>query len=94
MNITIKQLLDIVSLSIEAVNSKADPTVPSHTENFFYNENSTAVVTAVENEAYEILGHQHNLENDAEIVEISKALNQHIAAIRLGMRLNQQSEEE
>jgi hypothetical protein len=92
MNITIKQLLDIVSLSIEAVNMKADPTVPSHTENFFYNGTSTALVTAVENEAHEILG-QHN-EDNVEIIKISKALNQHIAAIRLGMRLNQQSEEE
>ena len=93
MNITIKQLLDIVSLSIEAVNMKADPTVPSHTENFFYNGTSTALVTAVENEAHEILG-QHNLKDNVEIIKISKALNQHIAAIRLGMRLNQQSEEE
>lgn len=93
MNITIKQLMDIVSLSIEAVNMKADPTVPSHTENFFYNGNSTALVTAVENEAHEILG-QHSLKDNVEIIKISKALNQHIAAIRLGMRLNQQSGEE
>ena len=93
MNITIKQLLDIVSLSIEAVNMKADPTIVSHKENFFYNGTSTALVTAVENEAHEILG-QHNIKDNVEIIKISKALNQHIAAIRLGMRLNQQSEEE
>jgi hypothetical protein len=94
MNITPKQLLDIVSLSIEAVNSKADPTIVSHNESFFTNGTSTALVTAVENEVNTILGDEHDLETKVEIVKIAKALNEHIAAIRLGMRLNRQSEEE
>ena len=94
MNITTKQLLDIVSLSIEAVNSKTDPTVTSHDNSFFSNGTSTALVTAVENEVQAILGNEHDLETKAEIVKIAKALNSHIGAIRLGMRLNKQSEEE
>lgn len=90
MNITIKQLLDIVSLSIEAVNMKTDPTTPSHTENsFFFNGTSTALVTSVENEVSSILGEEHDLKTKVEIVKIAKALNEHIAAIRLGMRLRE-----
>lgn len=84
MNITIKQLLDIVSLSIEAVNMKTDPTIPSHTENsFFLNGTSTALVTPVENEISTILG------DNPVTLEVAKALNEHIAAIRLGMRLRE-----
>lgn len=86
--------MDIVSLSIEAVNSKTDPTVPSHTEAFFYNGSSTALVTAVENEVKDILGDEHDLRTRVEITKIAKALNSHLGAIRLGMRLsNQQSED-
>jgi hypothetical protein len=92
MNITIKQLLDIVSLSIEAVNTKADPTVTSHKEEFFFNGTSTALVTPVENEVNTILGDEHDLETKGEIIKIAKALNEHIAAIRLGMRLSKESE--
>lgn len=94
MNITIKQLLDIISLSIEAINMKTDPTITSHDNSFFSNGTSTALVTAVENEVRTILGDEHDLETKVEIVEIAKALNTHISAIRLGMRLNNQSEEE
>ena len=93
MNITIKQLLDIVSLSIEAVHSKTDPTVLSHEESFFYNGNSTALVTAVENEVKNIFGDEHDLRTRVEITKIAKALNSHLGAIRLGMKLNQQSED-
>lgn len=93
MNITIKQLLDIVSLSIEAVNMKTDPTITSHDNSFFFNGTSTALVTPVENEVRTILDDEHS-ETNVEIVEIAKALNTHISAIRLGMRLNNQSEEE
>lgn len=90
MNITTKQLLDIVSLSIEAVNSKADPTITSHNENsFFFNGTSTALVTPVENEVSTILGEEHDLRTKVEIIKIAKALNEHIAAIRLGMRLRE-----
>lgn len=93
MNITIKQLLDIVSLSVEAVNMKADPTVPSHTENsFFLNGTSTALVTPVENEVNTILGERHDLKTKIEITKIAKVLNGHIAAIRLGMKLTKESE--
>ena len=94
MNIMLKQLLDIVSLSIEAVNMKTDPTVISHDKSFFYNGSSTALVTAVENEVHTILGDDNLEEPKIEIVELAKALNTHISAIRLGMRLNNQSEEE
>ena len=89
MNITIKQLLDIVSLSIEAVNTKADPTVTSHKEEFFFNGTSTALVTPVENEVSSILGEKHDLKTKVEIVKIAKVLNGHIAAIRLGMKLRE-----
>jgi hypothetical protein len=92
MNITIKQLMDIVSLSIEAVNMGTDPTTPSHTESFFFNGTSTALVTPVENEVSSILGEEHDLRTKVEIVKIAKALNEHIAAIRLGMRLSKESE--
>lgn len=86
MNITIKQLLDIVSLSVEAVNMKTDPTVTSHDNSFFFNGTSTALVTPIENEVSTILGEDHDLRTK---VEIAKALNEHIAAIRLGMRLRE-----
>ena len=89
MNITIKQLLDIVSLSVEAVNMKTDPTVTSHDNSFFFNGTSTALVTPVENEVKDILGDEHDLKTKVEIVKIAKALNEHIAAIRLGMRLRE-----
>ena len=82
MNITTKQLMDIVSLSIEAVNSKADPTIPSHMENhisFFEDE----LDTPYENEVDYIIPNNH---------ELAIALNEHIAAIRLGMRLSKESE--
>lgn len=93
MNITIKQLLDIVSLSVEAVNMKADPTVPSHNENsFFLNGTSTALVTPVENEVFTILDIEHDLRTKDEITKIAKALNEHIAAIRLGMKIMKESE--
>lgn len=92
MNITIKQLLDIVSLSVEAVNMKTDPTTPSHIESFFFNGTSTALVTPVENEVNTILGEKHDLRTKVEITKIAKALNEHIAAIRLGMRLSKESE--
>ena len=91
MNITIKQLLDIVSLSVEAVNMKTDPTTPSHIESFFFNGTSTALVTPVENEVNTILG-KNDLRTKVEITKIAKALNEHIAAIRLGMRLSKESE--
>lgn len=86
MNITIKQLLDIVSLSVEAVNMKTDPTVTSHDNSFFFNGTSTALVTPVENEVSTILDKEHDK------IKIAKALNEHIAAIRLGMRLSKESE--
>lgn len=89
MNITIKQLLDIVSLSVEAVNMKTDPTVTSHDNSFFFNGISTALVTPVENEVNTILGEKHDLRTKVEITKIAKALNEHIAAIRLGMRLRE-----
>lgn len=89
MNISIKQLLDIVSLSIEAANMKTDPTMPSHTESFFFNGTSTALVTSVENEVSTILGEEHDLRTKVEITKIAKALNMHIAAIRLGMKLKE-----
>jgi hypothetical protein len=92
MNITIKQLLDIVSLSVEAVNMKTDPTILSHTESFFFNGTSTALVTPVENEVKDILGDEHDLRTKVEIIKIAKALNSHIGAIRLGMRLTKESE--
>lgn len=91
MNITIKQLLDIVSLSVEAVNMKTDPTTPSHIESFFFNGTSTALVTPVENEVNTILG-KNDLRTKVEITKIAKALNEHIAAIRLGIRLSRESE--
>ena len=89
MNITIKQLLDIVSLSVEAVNMKTDPTVTSHDNSFFFNGTSTALVTPIENEVSTILGEKHDLRTKVEIIKIAKALNEHIAAIRLGMRLRE-----
>ena len=89
MNITTKQLLDIVSLSVEAVNMKTDPTITSHDNSFFFNGTSTALVTPVENEVSSILGEEHDLRTKIEIVKIAKALNEHIAAIRLGMRLRE-----
>lgn len=89
MNITIKQLLDIVSLSIESVNMKTDPTITSHDNSFFFNGTSTALVTPVENEVSVILGEEHDLRTKVEITKIAKALNGHIAAIRLGMKLKE-----
>ena len=86
MNITIKQLMDIVSLSVMAVNMENDPTLPAHMDKFFGNA-ETSLVTPIENEVKDILGDEHDLRTKVEIVKIAKALNQHIAAIRLGMQL-------
>lgn len=84
MNITIKQLMDIVSLSVLAVNKKSDPTLPSHMDKFFGNE-KTSFVTPVENEVLSILGDDYD---KGVALEIAKALNTHIAAIRVGKELN------
>jgi hypothetical protein len=81
MNITIKQLMDIVSLSILAVNKESDPTLPAHMENFS-GDKDKSLVTPVENEVLDILG------DNPVTFEVAKALNQHIAAIRLGKELN------
>ncbi len=82
MNITIKQLLDIVSLSVEAVNMKTDPTIPSHMENHIsFSEDE--LNTPYENEVDHIIPNNHKL---------AIALNEHIAAIRLGMRITKESE--
>ena len=89
MNISIKQLMDIVSLSIEAVNSKTDPTIVSRDESFFSNGNSAMLITPVENEVLNIL----NDKGRGESTEVASTLNQHLAAIRLGMRLSNQSED-
>lgn len=96
MNITKKQLLDIVSLSILAVSTKTDPTVlsPKDKESFYPNGNSTSFVTPIENEIGHILSFDQSDDSEKEeIANIAYALNEHIAAIRLGMKLNQQSED-
>ena len=93
MNITTKQLLDIVSLSVEAVNMKIDLTVTSTDKSFFYNGASTELVTPIENEVSTILGEEHDLRTKVEITKIAKALNAHIAAIRLGIRMAKESGE-
>lgn len=82
MEISKKQLMDIISLSILAVTTESDPTIPSHMENhisFFEDE----LDTPYENEVDHIIPNNHKL---------AIALNEHIAAIRLGMKITKESE--
>lgn len=78
MKLTRKQLLDIISLSIEVVTSETDGTVGG---NAYY---STGLDTPFIQELLCILDN----EDDAQRFAI--AANRHLAAIRLGMRIGKQ----
>ena len=86
-NLNKKQLIDIISLSIMAATSKSDPTEVQNNE--FYGKITTN--TPYIQELLFILDENNN-ETAYEIQSFAIAANEHIAAIRLGMRLTRESE--
>lgn len=87
-NLSKKQLLDIISLSILAVTSEFDPTEVK--DNKSYGKISTN--TSYIQELLFILNEDNN-ERAHEIQSFVISANEHIAAIRLGMKIAKKSEE-
>jgi hypothetical protein len=87
-NLSKKQLIDIISLSILAATSESDPTEVQ--DNKFYGKISTN--TPYIQELLFILNEDNN-EKAHEIQSFVISANEHIAAIRLGMRIARESEE-
>ena len=87
-NFSKKQLIDIISLSILAATSESDPTEVQ--DNEFYGKISTN--TPYIQELLFILNEDNN-ERTHEIQSFAIAANEHIAAIRLGMKIARESED-
>lgn len=87
-NLSKKQLIDIISLSIMAATSKSDPTEVQNNE--FYGRIATN--TPYIQELLFILDENNN-ERDHEIQSFAIAANEHIAAIRLGIGIAKESED-
>ena len=87
-NLSKKQLLDIISLSILAATSESDPTEVQ--DNAFYGKISTN--TPYIQELLFILNEDNN-EKAHEIQSFVISANEHIAAIRLGMKVARESGE-
>ena len=87
-NLSKKQLIDIISLSIMAATSESDSTEVQNNE--FYGKISTN--TPYIQELLFILEEDNN-ERPHEIQSFAIAANEHIAAIRLGMKIARESED-
>lgn len=87
-NLSKKQLIDIISLSIMAATSKSDSTEVQNNE--FYGKITTN--TPYIQELLFILDENNN-ERAHEIQSFVISANEHIAAIRLGMKVVKESEE-
>jgi len=87
-NLSKKQLLDIISLSILAATSESNPTEVQ--DNKFYGKISTN--TPYIQELLFILNEDNN-EKTNEIQSFALSANEHISAIRLGMKIAKESEE-
>ena len=87
-NLSKKQLIDIISLSIIAATSESNLTEVQHNE--FYGKITTN--TPYIQELLFILNEDNN-ERAHEIQSFALAANEHIAAIRLGMRIAKESED-
>ena len=87
-NLSKKQLIDIISLSILAATSESDPTEVQ--DNAFYGKVSTN--TPYIQELLFILDENNN-ERAHEIQSFAISANEHIAAIRLGIKIARESEE-
>ena len=87
-NLSKKQLLDIISLSILAATSESNPTEVQN--NKFYGKISTN--TPYIQELLFILNEDNN-EKTNEIQSFALSANEHISAIRLGMKIAKESEE-
>ncbi len=87
-NLSKKQLIDIISLSIIAATSESNLTEVQHNE--FYGKITTN--TPCIQELLFILNEDNN-ERAHEIQSFALAANEHIAAIRLGMRIAKESED-
>lgn len=87
-NLSKKQLIDIISLSILAATSESNPTEVQ--DNEFYGKISTN--TPYIQELLFILNEDNN-ERAHEIQSFVLTANEHITAIRLGMRIARESEE-
>ena len=87
-NLSKKQLIDIISLSILAATSESDPTEVQ--DNEFYGKISTN--TPYAQELLFILNEKNN-EEPYEVQSFAVSANEHIAAIRLGMKIARESEE-
>ena len=87
-NLSKKQLIDIISLSILAATSESDPTEVQNNE--FYGRIATN--TPYIQELLFILNEDNN-EKAHEIQSFAISANEHIAAIRLGIKIARESEE-
>ena len=87
-NLSKKQLIDIISLSILAATSESDPTEVQNNE--FYGK--IASNTPYIQELLFILDENNN-EKAHEIQSFALSANEHIAAIRLGMKIARESED-
>lgn len=87
-NISKKQLLDIISLSILAATSESDPTEIQNNE--FYGRVSTNTTYIRE---LLLLFDENNNEKAHEVQSFVLAANEHIAAVRLGMKIARESGE-
>ena len=87
-NLSKKQLIDIISLSILAATSESDPTEVQ--DNAIYGKISTN--TPYIQELLFILDEDNN-EKAHEIQSFAITANEHIAAIRLGMKIARESED-
>lgn len=87
-NLSKKQLLDIISLSILAVTSEFDPTEVQNNKSYGKISTNTSYIQ----ELLFILNEDNN-ERAHEIQSFVISANEHIAAIRLGMKIAKKSEE-
>ena len=87
-NLSKKQLIDIISLSILAATSESDPTEVQ--DNKFYGKISTN--TPYIQELLFILNEGNN-EKANEIQSFVLTANEHISTIRLGMKIARESED-
>lgn len=87
-NISKKQLLDIISLSVLAATSESDPTEIQNNE--FYGRVSTNTTYIRE---LLLLFDENNNEKAHEVQSFVLAANEHITAIRLGMKIARESGE-
>lgn len=88
-NLNKKQLIDIISLSILAATSESDPTEVKDNKLYGRIANNTPYIQ----ELLYILDENNNEQDAREIQSFALDANEHIAAIRLGMKIARESGE-